>query len=262
MSSQLPRICSHCSTVVPEGHNFCGRCGTPYQEADGPAIKTIYYGAMQAPGRAKLILVAGDAIEGMSYHLNATHHECGRQMGLIPFDDAHISQPHADFFYEEDKLYLQDLGSTNGTYVRVRGPVPLQNGAMFKAGEHFFRFELISDKEHVYPDGTVFYASARKDLRFRLIEMIDGGYQGQAYASPNHEVAVGRAGCDLNFPDDLHLSPQHFTISEKNGEFVLQDHDSMNGTFLRIESAIELVHGDYVFLGQQLLRVEVPVPLN
>ena len=39
--------------------------------------------------------------------------------------------------------------------------------------------------------------------------------------------------------------------------FQLVDLGSKNGTFLRIHEEAPLQHGDYVFIGQQLLRVEV-----
>ena len=43
-----------CSTPVPSGHKFCGRCGAVVP----PAIlelRTEFFGAMQAPGKARLI---------------------------------------------------------------------------------------------------------------------------------------------------------------------------------------------------------------
>src|SRR5687767_5900922 len=60
--------CPSCSSVVPEGHRFCGACGKPIAEA-APARpqeqgrqkpKTMFFSVMQAPGRAKLILIKGD----------------------------------------------------------------------------------------------------------------------------------------------------------------------------------------------------------
>jgi len=35
---------------------------------------------------------------------------------------------------------------------------------------------------------------------------------------------------------------------------------SRNGTYLKIRSEKELAHGDYVFIGRKLLRVEVTAP--
>ena len=42
-----------------------------------------------------------------------------------------------------------------------------------------------------------------------------------------------------------------------DGQVTLTDLGSKNGTFVRITDESPLNHGDYVFLGQQLLRVEV-----
>jgi pSer/pThr/pTyr-binding forkhead associated (FHA) protein len=41
------------------------------------------------------------------------------------------------------------------------------------------------------------------------------------------------------------------------GQITLTDLGSKNGTFVRINDDLALEHGDHVFLGQQLLRVEV-----
>ena len=42
-----------------------------------------------------------------------------------------------------------------------------------------------------------------------------------------------------------------------DGSFTLTDAGSKNGTYVRIEGEHELSHGDYLFLGKQLLRVEM-----
>ncbi|OIP29694.1 MAG: hypothetical protein AUK47_26940 [Deltaproteobacteria bacterium CG2_30_63_29] len=258
--SQLPRVCSHCSAIVPDGHYYCGRCGSHHAEGEEGGIQVLFYGPMQAPGRAKLILICGEAIEGMSYHLNATHHHAGRMSGVIPFEDPYISEQHADFYYVDNKIYLRDEGSVNGTFLRVRGSVPLQDYDIIRAGDHLFRFErLYVEPPYVYDDGTTFYASPTADIRFRLIQISEGGLQGKAYASPHGEVAVGREGCDLSFPDDVHLSVKHFSVSDADDAIILTDHNSKNGTFLRIRDSVQLQHGDYLFIGEQLMRVEIAV---
>ena len=47
------------------------------------------------------------------------------------------------------------------------------------------------------------------------------------------------------------------TSEEKDGKFVLTDHGSRNGTYIRIKSEKPLAHGDYLFLGKKLVRVEM-----
>ena len=42
-----------------------------------------------------------------------------------------------------------------------------------------------------------------------------------------------------------------------DGRFMLLDLGSKNGTYLRMHGTQALQHGDYLFLGKQLLRVEI-----
>jgi hypothetical protein len=46
-------------------------------------------------------------------------------------------------------------------------------------------------------------------------------------------------------------------VSSSDGALTLTDLGSKNGTFLRVNDEQALEHGDYVFMGQQLLRVEI-----
>ena len=56
----------------------------------------------------------------------------------IVLDDTYVSQVHARIFAKGDSYYLEDLGSTNGTYLnrkRVGGPTELQRGDRVKIGK-------------------------------------------------------------------------------------------------------------------------------
>lgn len=71
-------------------------------------------------------------------------------------------------------------------------------------------------------------------------------------------LLVGREGGDLNFPGDLYMSGSHCKIEEADGRFSLTDLNSRNGTYLRLKKTErELGHGDYLFIGRKLLRVEL-----
>jgi pSer/pThr/pTyr-binding forkhead associated (FHA) protein len=48
-------------------------------------------------------------------------------------------------------------------------------------------------------------------------------------------------------------------VEEKDGRYTLTDFDTKNGTYLRIKAEMPLSHGDYVFIGRRLLRVEMNV---
>lgn len=253
-------VCKECSTPVPSGHKFCGRCGAVVP----PAIlelRTEFFGAMQAPGKARLILIRGDAgSDGLSYLLQGTEHVAGRLDGQIVFpDDAWLSPRHANFVYRGEKLVVRDEGSKNGVYVRVRGQVPLEPGDHFLCGEQVFRLDRTpADSAGPEPDMTYFYSSPKRPSPFRITQMLRGGAEGMVVCARDNQCSVGREDCDLNFPEDLYMSGTHARVAASpDGSFVLIDSASKNGTFVRIRAEHELAHGDYLFLGKQLLRVEI-----
>ena len=52
------------------------------------------------------------------------------------------------------------------------------------------------------------------------------------------------------------VSREHCRLFEKNGELVVQDNGSSNGTFVQIRGEAEVFEGDQFRVGQQLFRVE------
>jgi pSer/pThr/pTyr-binding forkhead associated (FHA) protein len=252
-------ICKSCHSQVPPGHKFCGRCGTP-MPAEVASAKTSFFGAMQTPGKAKLVLIRGEGLDGISYHLNSVEHAAGRSQGAILFpDDATLSPKHANFFYRDAKLFVRDEGSLNGVYARVRGSVPIEPSDVFMAGLQYFRLELTpKPADAPDPDGTYFYSSPKRPSPFRVVHVLRSGPTGMVYGARENIVQIGREGSEMNFPGDPYMSGKHSKIEVGAGnKFTLTDLGSKNGTFLRIHRERELVHGDYVFLGRQLLRVEI-----
>jgi pSer/pThr/pTyr-binding forkhead associated (FHA) protein len=265
------RPCPKCGAPVPVGNRFCGACGgradetpgapPPYGEATPAAAKTLFFGAMQTPGRAKLILIKGQGMDGMTYYLQSTEHVAGRSEGPIQFNevDPLLSPRHANFTYKENQLYVRDLDSTNGVFIRARAPVRLTSGDLFLVGEQLLRVERCNlDEAPIHDDaGTYFYASPRVQMHFKLIQLLQGGSEGASYCAPKPSIRIGRDGNDLNFPDDQFISGTHAEVTVTPDGFSLTDLGSKNGTFARIKGESALHHGDYVFIGQQLLRVEV-----
>ena len=55
----------------------------------------------------------------------------------IPLDDSYVSQLHARVFRRDGDLLVEDLGSTNGTYLnrkKVDGTVPIRRGDRLQIG--------------------------------------------------------------------------------------------------------------------------------
>lgn len=251
-------VCRSCSTGVPAGHKFCGRCGTPVPPAVRD-LKTSFFGEMQNPAKAKLILIRGEGMDGLSFHLKAEQHIVGRQGQLIFPDDPFVSPRHANFFYRDGHLVVRDEGSLNGVYVRVRGSVSLKSGHTFLAGDQVLRVDAATKVSDDGPDaeGTAFYGSPRKDALFRVTQVFRGNVDGMTVLGTAKGMTIGRDGVDLNFPEDLFLSGEHCRIEATGRDFTLTDLNSRNGTYVRIVEERVLQHGDYVFIGRKLLRVEM-----
>ena len=62
----------------------------------------------------------------------------------IPLEDSFASSAHARLVPQGDTMVLEDLGSTNGTYLNgepLRGPQPLHVGDKIRIGDSEFTFE-------------------------------------------------------------------------------------------------------------------------
>jgi len=62
---------------------------------------------------------------------------------------------------------------------------------------------------------------------------------------------------NLRLSHDPFISGRHAELRISGGVLSVTDLGSRNGTFVRVHDERVLKHGDYVFLGQQLLRVEI-----
>ena len=62
----------------------------------------------------------------------------GRAAGCqVTLDDTYVSQLHARVFARDGQLFVEDLGSTNGTYLnrqKVAGPMVMQPGDRLQVG--------------------------------------------------------------------------------------------------------------------------------
>jgi pSer/pThr/pTyr-binding forkhead associated (FHA) protein len=250
-------VCKSCSTPVPMGHKFCGRCGAAIPP-DILNARTQFFGQLQVPGKAKLILIRGEGVEGLSYQLNADQHIVGRNGQLVFPDDPYVSPRHANLFYRSGKLVVRDEGSYNGVFWRVRGSVDVFPGDFFLAGEQLFRIEgPPKANDGPAPDGTYFYSSPKHQTQFRIVQILHGGGEGMAVCARGQTLQIGREGGDLNFPGDLYMSASHCKLEESAGKLTLTDLNSRNGSYVRLKSERELSHGDYLFIGRKLLRVEI-----
>jgi hypothetical protein len=66
----------------------------------------------------------------------------GREEGDIVFrDDAFMSRRHAAITWDGKRALLTDLGSSNGTFIRLTGPTTIKSGEQVRMGDQLLRIE-------------------------------------------------------------------------------------------------------------------------
>ena len=93
--------------------------------------------ARKAAGPAQLVVVEPPQQRGRRYDL-ANEVTVGRAAGCqVTIDDTYASQLHARVFNRDGQLFVEDLGSTNGTFLnrkKVQGPQVLHRGDRLQVG--------------------------------------------------------------------------------------------------------------------------------
>ena len=88
----------------------------------------------------KLSLISGPDVVSRAFAFADDEVTMGRERGDILFrDDGFVSGLHARLSKAEGKALLKDLGSSNGTYVKIRGERELQDGDLILMGQQLFR---------------------------------------------------------------------------------------------------------------------------
>ncbi len=91
---------------------------------------------------ARLSVIVGRDVDGSAFPLFGDAIVMGRERGDILFpEDGYVSGTHARISLREGRVYLSDVGSSNGTFLRARGERKLAAGAFILMGQQLFRVE-------------------------------------------------------------------------------------------------------------------------
>ncbi len=98
-----------------------------------PPEKNIYF---------RLVHLFKNNVEGAVFYAFSESIRIGRENCDLSFPtDRHISGRHARVYEENGRYYLQDLGSKNGTFIRITDEYPLETGDTFFVGQQLFRVD-------------------------------------------------------------------------------------------------------------------------
>ena len=126
--------CSECGFVNPEGANYCQKCGAYLARSEGEDASTMAYKVGETGeyepvdvtdevdrAGAALVVRSGGGRAGESFTIDRDRMSIGRTPDAAVFlDDVTVSRNHALIVRRDDGLYIDDLGSLNGTYVNRR----------------------------------------------------------------------------------------------------------------------------------------------
>jgi FHA domain/zinc-ribbon domain len=130
--------CPECGFVNPEGANYCQKCGAFLGEprdpgASGSGDTTVAYQLDEAGDLhpvdldrvaaegGTLVIRSGGGRAGETFQLEGEQTRIGRSPDADVFlDDVTVSRHHALLVRRRDGVYIDDLGSLNGTYINRR----------------------------------------------------------------------------------------------------------------------------------------------
>ncbi len=88
----------------------------------------------------KLTVIIGKDVDGSAFPLLGESVTLGREKGEINFpDDGYVSGLHARVSTRDGRVFLSDLGSSNGTFVKIAGERALPVDSFVLLGQQLFR---------------------------------------------------------------------------------------------------------------------------
>lgn len=101
------------------------------------------WGSPEVEAWARLVQVLETGKAGEVHLLKGEEVRIGREAGdIVLTNDGFVSASHCAFSAQGARIVLRDLGSSNGTYVRLREPKELHNDDFILIGNQMLRVEL------------------------------------------------------------------------------------------------------------------------
>jgi ABC-type multidrug transport system ATPase subunit/pSer/pThr/pTyr-binding forkhead associated (FHA) protein len=195
-----------------------------------------------------------------------------------------VSRKHAELRFEGGKWVLYDLNSSYGTYLngqRVGGGVAISVGSVLQFGTQgptvrvvWFEVEqagapppvVQAQQPHHQPPSQQFHQSQPMSVppapqqtppgagQPAQLDFVGSSIHSQPFRITKSEIWFGREpSCDIVFESTaVMVSRKHASISHQNGEYLLTDNNSFNGTLVneqRISAQTPIYHNDQIQLG-------------
>lgn len=93
----------------------------------------------------RIALIIGRDTSGNAYPVPETGIHMGRERGDVLFpEDGYVSGLHCRLSIQNGHAFLTDLGSSNGSFVRLSGEAELHDGEILLMGQQLFRVNVLA----------------------------------------------------------------------------------------------------------------------
>jgi len=153
-----------------------------------------------------------------------------------------VSRNHARLQYVDDAVWIEDLGSTNGTYVNdraIKSRTMLRSGNRFQVGAVHFKFFHELDPEHAYHE-AIYDLVARDGLTEIYNKRKYEEEVAREFArAVRHKRPLSLVMCDID-----HFKHVNDNYGHLCGDFILKQIAAITVDLLRPEQVFARVGGD------------------
>jgi len=213
-------------------------------------------GGPQVSGEACLILIYGAPDLGKRFALTGET-TIGREATAgISIDMSFVSRQHAKVTRREDRWFIEDLGSRNGTQVNgtsVTEPTRLDNGDQIKVGGAIFKYIAGGNVETLFHEEiyrmTIFDGLTKVHNKRYLLDFLDREIaRARRYESPLAAVML----------DIDHFKVLNDTHGHQAGDYVLEHVAGAINNLVRREQLLARYGGEeFVIVLPELLAPQV-----
>lgn len=276
--------CPVCATENAPNEKYCGECGFLLSSTPGETVE-----AVPAVEQPRLV----DSTGLREHLLRLGENTVGREGTDVLLVDSTVSRRHAMIILEDAKAWLEDLGSTNGTFVEGKQIQPgerveLADGTDLKFGSAILTLKLpvISDQEEEIAEQETAEeqeSAPRAEVEAEPIEAAEAEEEPEIEAAtevkpaarlisadlsvefaivPGENTVGRREGNDIVISADPYVSGSHAVITADGQGFWLTDLGSTNGTSLNgaplaPDAKMALTDGDDITMGKSGFKFAV-----
>lgn len=251
-----PIQCPVCKSHNPPGVIYCVECGLVFSTSDN-----LPDDVFSAPPVRPPCLVDS---AGREQYLRPGENLVGRE-GDILLTDSRCSRRHAMVYLEDDTVYIEDLGSTNGTTVnnqplQANTKVELKPGdqVAFAGVEMTLHFPGEAGATQLPQSNKTAMLDTPPSVKQPIAYLVGDGERHALREGPN---TIGRKPENDIVISDPYVSGAHGVIEIEDDSAHYTDTGSTNGSFLngaRLEpqQKASLKAGDVLKLGQKEFTIE------